>query len=85
MNCYFYHIRSILKWKLLSKQTLSWSLICLQISVPHNETDKVDRGGLDKMTLVEVYINLEVIKEIIVFLAHVLIELFLNRLVQGFV
>ncbi|KAJ0965090.1 hypothetical protein J5N97_026228 [Dioscorea zingiberensis] len=24
------------------------------ISVPHNETDKVDRGGLDKMTLVEV-------------------------------
>ncbi|RZC62031.1 hypothetical protein C5167_023770 [Papaver somniferum] len=25
-----------------------------QISVPHNETDKVDRGGLDKMTLVEV-------------------------------
>lgn len=57
----------------------------MQISVPHNETDKVDRGGLDKMTLVEVYINLEVIKEIIVFLAHVLIELFLNRLVQGFV
>lgn len=26
-----------------------------QISVPHNETDKVDRGGLDKLTLVEVY------------------------------
>lgn len=26
-----------------------------QISVPHNEIDKVDRGGLDKMTLVEVY------------------------------
>lgn len=26
----------------------------LQISVPHNETDKVDRGGLDKMTLIEV-------------------------------
>ncbi|PIA45595.1 hypothetical protein AQUCO_01600066v1 [Aquilegia coerulea] len=25
-----------------------------QISVPHNEIDKVDRGGLDKMTLVEV-------------------------------
>ncbi|KAI3991225.1 hypothetical protein MKX01_022446 [Papaver californicum] len=25
-----------------------------QISVPHNETDKVDRGGLDKMILVEV-------------------------------
>ncbi|PKA53095.1 hypothetical protein AXF42_Ash019003 [Apostasia shenzhenica] len=25
-----------------------------QISVPHNETDKVDRGGLDKMTLIEV-------------------------------
>ncbi|CAD5175707.1 ribosome biogenesis protein BRX1 homolog 1-like [Musa acuminata AAA Group] len=25
-----------------------------QISVPHNETDKVDRGGLDKLTLVEV-------------------------------
>ncbi|URD99185.1 ribosome biogenesis protein BRX1 [Musa troglodytarum] len=25
-----------------------------QISVPHNETDKVDRGGLDKMTLVEI-------------------------------
>uniref|UniRef100_A0A0D9VHQ4 Brix domain-containing protein n=1 Tax=Leersia perrieri TaxID=77586 RepID=A0A0D9VHQ4_9ORYZ len=25
-----------------------------QISVPHNETDKVDKGGLDKMTLVEV-------------------------------
>ncbi|XP_057957110.1 ribosome biogenesis protein BRX1 homolog 2-like isoform X2 [Malania oleifera] len=25
-----------------------------QISVPHNEPDKVDRGGLDKMTLVEV-------------------------------
>eukprot|EP00494_Astrolonche_serrata_P019331 UN19534 len=25
-----------------------------QISVPHNEIDKVDKGGLDKMTLVEV-------------------------------
>ncbi|XP_068642714.1 ribosome biogenesis protein BRX1 homolog 2-like [Aristolochia californica] len=25
-----------------------------QISVPHNEADKVDRGGLDKMTLIEV-------------------------------
>ncbi|KAL6311044.1 hypothetical protein AAG906_011836 [Vitis piasezkii] len=25
-----------------------------QISVPHNESDKVDRGGLDKITLVEV-------------------------------
>ncbi|XP_052178375.1 ribosome biogenesis protein BRX1 homolog 1-like isoform X1 [Diospyros lotus] len=25
-----------------------------QISVPHSEADKVDRGGLDKMTLVEV-------------------------------
>ncbi|PSS16198.1 Ribosome biogenesis protein [Actinidia chinensis var. chinensis] len=25
-----------------------------QISVPHNEADKVDRGGLDKMNLVEV-------------------------------
>ncbi|KAG6487124.1 ribosome biogenesis protein BRX1 homolog 1-like [Zingiber officinale] len=25
-----------------------------QILVPHNETDKVDRGGLDKMSLVEV-------------------------------
>ncbi|KAK9085188.1 hypothetical protein Sjap_025599 [Stephania japonica] len=25
-----------------------------QISAPHNSTDKVDRGGLDKMTLVEV-------------------------------
>ncbi|KAJ3679740.1 hypothetical protein LUZ60_017751 [Juncus effusus] len=25
-----------------------------QISVPHNETDKVDKGGLDKMTLIEV-------------------------------
>ncbi|KAJ4958849.1 hypothetical protein NE237_025960 [Protea cynaroides] len=25
-----------------------------QISVPHNETDKVDRGGMDKMTLVEI-------------------------------
>ena len=30
------------------------NLMALQISVPHNETDKVDRGGLDKMTLVEV-------------------------------
>jgi len=25
-----------------------------QIIVPHNETTKVDRGGLDKMTLTEV-------------------------------
>lgn len=25
-----------------------------QITVPHNESDKVARGGLDKMTLVEV-------------------------------
>ncbi|KAL0915267.1 hypothetical protein M5K25_015670 [Dendrobium thyrsiflorum] len=25
-----------------------------QVSVPHNETDKMDRGGLDKMTLIEV-------------------------------
>ncbi|KAJ4754119.1 hypothetical protein LUZ62_088524 [Rhynchospora pubera] len=25
-----------------------------QISVPHNEMDKVDKGGLDKMTLIEV-------------------------------
>ena len=25
-----------------------------QISVPHNEIDKVDKGGLDKMTLIEV-------------------------------
>uniref|UniRef100_A0A0A0LZ31 Brix domain-containing protein n=2 Tax=Cucumis sativus TaxID=3659 RepID=A0A0A0LZ31_CUCSA len=25
-----------------------------QISVPHNESDKVARGGLDKMTLIEV-------------------------------
>ncbi|KAK8918671.1 hypothetical protein KSP39_PZI021611 [Platanthera zijinensis] len=25
-----------------------------QVSIPHNETDKVDRGGLDKMTLIEV-------------------------------
>lgn len=25
-----------------------------QVSVPHNETDKMNRGGLDKMTLIEV-------------------------------
>lgn len=25
-----------------------------QISVPHNEIDKIDKGGLDKMTLIEV-------------------------------
>ncbi|KAG0464010.1 hypothetical protein HPP92_020079 [Vanilla planifolia] len=25
-----------------------------QVSIPHNETDKFDRGGLDKMTLIEV-------------------------------
>ncbi|KAH7674089.1 Ribosome biogenesis protein BRX1 protein [Dioscorea alata] len=34
-------------WKLLKE-------LIMQISVPHNEIDKVDRGGLDKMTLVEV-------------------------------
>lgn len=32
-------------------------MIYLQISVPHNEIDKVDKGGLDKMTLVEVKIE----------------------------
>ncbi|CAH2053634.1 unnamed protein product [Thlaspi arvense] len=35
-------------WKLL-KEMLT------QISVPHNETDKIARGGLDKMTLVEIF------------------------------
>jgi hypothetical protein len=28
--------------------------IPMQISVPHNESDKLPRGGLDKMTLIEV-------------------------------
>jgi ribosome biogenesis protein BRX1 len=32
-------------------------MIYLQISVPHNEIDKVDKGGLDKMTLVEVKVQ----------------------------
>uniref|UniRef100_A0A804NSR5 Brix domain-containing protein n=2 Tax=Zea mays TaxID=4577 RepID=A0A804NSR5_MAIZE len=34
-----------------------WKLVkemITQISVPHNEIDKVDKGGLDKMTLIEV-------------------------------
>lgn len=31
-----------------------WILVSLQISAPHNESDKVARGGLDNMTLVEV-------------------------------
>ncbi|CAJ2652344.1 unnamed protein product [Trifolium pratense] len=34
-------------WKLLKE-------MLLQISVPHNESDKLPRGGLDKMTLIEV-------------------------------
>ncbi|GAB4825213.1 Ribosome bioproteinsis protein BRX1 2 [Ancistrocladus abbreviatus] len=34
-------------WKLLKE-------MILQVSVPHNESTKLDRGGLDKMTLVEV-------------------------------
>ena len=28
--------------------------ILMQISVPHNESDKLPRGSLDKMTLIEV-------------------------------
>lgn len=28
-----------------------------QITVPHNESDKIARGGLDKMTLIEVCFN----------------------------
>lgn len=40
-------------------RTVSHSIAVLaasasQITVPHNESDKVARGGLDKMTLVEV-------------------------------
>lgn len=48
-------------WKLLLSAIVSLGAAILydsssssQITVPHNESDKVARGGLDKMTLVEV-------------------------------
>ena len=34
--------------------TLNMVVFLMQISVPHNESEKMVRGGLDKMTLVEV-------------------------------
>jgi hypothetical protein len=33
---------------------LNFRNLIWQISVPHNEIDKVDKGGLDKITLIEV-------------------------------
>lgn len=51
---------------------LSDSAYSSQITVPHNESDKVARGGLDKMTLVEVcctYLLVELVVASIVIVA----------------